>query len=587
MPNYSLVINSKFRPLSYDEIVRPLQQQTDVQNAYEDALSALETEASVWENRINRETDKKAAEQYQKYANDLRARANALATNGLNPGSRRAMLDMKRRYAAEITPIQEAYTRRAALADEQRKALTDNPTMLYERMANTMSLDDFLNNPQADYGKKYSGALLAQQSSQAAAAIAKELTEVSKDPRLLDQYTKLWQQRHGVKSIDVQKAVADIQAGRGISEDNPVLKAIYDQVAQSSGIIDYLDGSGRTIKGWGDRSTQQEAANYIASGLWNAVGQTQVSTYEDYGKKLAAQERMQRRVQNNPPSSLGRINPTNLYSAAEETKYNKINKGLAKYSQYFITDKKGNIIDLSDDGKDFANKRRRLNSDQKYTSADGKKSVTVPGSGSWVNSEFRELLKDLGFNTSGYISRGKGQRDNLQKIAKAASGEYDATRTTVFTHDYEPSEYNAVRELVGRALGTSNAVKVDYDSKSKSYKNIGEFKKTDLFKKDDSKGYNFDIIASRGSSKGLTYIVRSSNGAEQFEIQVPGVNRAQEKSALDAYAEAEKQLISLQREGISPFEESTMNEAYANALWAAEQALGNIVYRNKTESQKF
>lgn len=41
------------------------------------------------------------------------------------------MLNMKARYSNEITPIENAYKRREALAAEQRKAIAANPTLRY------------------------------------------------------------------------------------------------------------------------------------------------------------------------------------------------------------------------------------------------------------------------------------------------------------------------------------------------------------------------------------------------------------------------------------------------------------------------
>lgn len=108
----------------------------------------------------NEQTDPYAYKVYKKYADDLKMQADQLAREGLSLTSRQGMLQMKQRYSKEITPIETAYKRREELAAEQRKALAQNPTMLYQRMASTMSLDDFIKDPSLDYGQQYSGALI-------------------------------------------------------------------------------------------------------------------------------------------------------------------------------------------------------------------------------------------------------------------------------------------------------------------------------------------------------------------------------------------------------------------------------------------
>ena len=101
----------------------------------------------------NEQSDPYAYKMYKTYADDLESRAEQLMRYGLNASSRKGMLDMRARYSKEIVPIETAYKKREALAAEQRKAIAQNPTMLYQRMANTISLDDFIRNPSLDYGE--------------------------------------------------------------------------------------------------------------------------------------------------------------------------------------------------------------------------------------------------------------------------------------------------------------------------------------------------------------------------------------------------------------------------------------------------
>lgn len=213
MPNYSLMINSRFRPLSYEEIVRPLQQATDLQNAYEDALSNLETEASVWENRINKETDPNVARQYQNYIDDLRARANTLATQGLTPGSRRAMLDMKRRYASEITPIQEAYTTRMKDIERQQKvADATGGRTVFSRDARTTSLEDYMRGVD-DYRQANLDTIM-KEAATGAAGISARYFNTTEGKRFGGDYLNLTQ----TQGINPTDAISILQGKYGNSQ---------------------------------------------------------------------------------------------------------------------------------------------------------------------------------------------------------------------------------------------------------------------------------------------------------------------------------------------------------------------------------
>jgi hypothetical protein len=60
---------------------------------------------------------------------------------GLSPATRKGVLDMTKRYASDIVPIENAYKRRQELIDEQRKALNNDDSLLFSTDASMLSLD--------------------------------------------------------------------------------------------------------------------------------------------------------------------------------------------------------------------------------------------------------------------------------------------------------------------------------------------------------------------------------------------------------------------------------------------------------------
>lgn len=318
-----VIINStKFTPFSFDEMLKPMAIYGQEYRAQEDALSELATKSNIWEGMANEQSDPYAYRMYKKYADDLEMQAGQLAREGLSPTSRQGMLQMKQRYSKEITPIETAYKRREELAAEQRKALAQNPTLRYQRMARTMSLDDFIKNPSLDYGESYSGALLTQQVSQAATAFQKALTDKGelKGLGLPYQYERMLQ--YGATPAQVMAAMSQ-DAQQGDSEAVEFLRGITEQVLKSSGVAD-----------WADNATMEEFRAFANQGLYSAIGQTKIDNFTDqfsmqdalnarqHARQVAAQKAAEER-QRQERLKMYNINPTSLYGTSEVSARNK------------------------------------------------------------------------------------------------------------------------------------------------------------------------------------------------------------------------------------------------------------------------
>lgn len=278
MANY-IVSGSKFRPFSYAEMLQPVQSATVAHQELENQYGELATKASVWEEMANEQTDPYAYKMYKTYANDLEEQAGQLAREGLNAASRRDMLNMRARYSKEITPIEQAYTSRQKQAEEQQKALLQDPTLMLSRRAATTSLDDYIRNPQLAY-ESYSGKLITAQAASAASALAKEMQEKPRKWRSIlgNSYYETMMQK-GFSSQAVLQAIQDNPNAA------PQLTRIVEDAINSS-----------DVRNWGDQATIARAIDYAKQGLWSAVGETQYQTLDNWRAKLAAQEAMQKRV---------------------------------------------------------------------------------------------------------------------------------------------------------------------------------------------------------------------------------------------------------------------------------------------------
>ena len=190
MANYSLVVNSKFQPFSFDRYLQPYQIYGQNYKEIEEQYTDLSTKAGIWGGLANEQTDPYTYKMYKTYANDLENQASQLASEGLNAVSRKNMLNMRARYSKEIIPIEQAYNKKSKLAEEQRKLRAANPSIMFDRDFSSISLDDLLDNPELSY-TSVSGDDLYKKGKEAAISASSRMMNVS--PALQGQYWKIRQ----------------------------------------------------------------------------------------------------------------------------------------------------------------------------------------------------------------------------------------------------------------------------------------------------------------------------------------------------------------------------------------------------------
>lgn len=255
----SLVIGSKFRPFSYSEMLAPIEAATTEHRAIEEGLGEMSAKAGMWDKLANQQSDPVAYAQYKTYADDLTKQAGLLARQGLTPESRRGLLDMKRRYSNEITPIEVAATKREELTKAQREAIQKDPSLMFNIDYGTASLDDLINNPNATYNT-ISGSELSKRASMMASNLAKTIQENPQYQSILGgQYFQQMQQLGYTPQQVMQTIMNDPNAP---SE----LKQVADTVWQEAGLDTW------------DQATQTRARDYINAGLYDAIGTQKFDT---------------------------------------------------------------------------------------------------------------------------------------------------------------------------------------------------------------------------------------------------------------------------------------------------------------------
>jgi hypothetical protein len=234
-------------------MLAPIEAATTEHRAIEEGLGEMSAKAGMWDKLANQQSDPIAYAQYKTYADDLTKQADLLARQGLTPESRRGLLDMKRRYSNEITPIEVAATKREELTKAQREAIQKDPSLMFNIDYGTASLDDLINNPNATYNT-ISGSELSKRASMMASNLAKTIQENPQYQSILGgQYFQQMQQLGYTPQQVMQTIMNDPNAP---SE----LKQVADTVWQEAGLDTW------------DQAIQTRARDYINAGLYDAIG---------------------------------------------------------------------------------------------------------------------------------------------------------------------------------------------------------------------------------------------------------------------------------------------------------------------------
>ena len=223
MANYSLVVNSKFQPFSFERYIQPYQMYGEAYKEIENQYGELATKASIWDKLANEQTDSKAYRMYKTYSDELKDKASKLAREGLNASSRQELLNMRNRYSQDIVPIEKAYNQRSKLAEEQRKLRAANPSIMFDRDFSLISLNDLLDNPELSY-TPVSGDDLYKKGKEAAISASSRMMNVS--PALRGQY---WKIRQGYGADAANKFL--------LNQSNiPELKDAINRIVSQSGV---------------------------------------------------------------------------------------------------------------------------------------------------------------------------------------------------------------------------------------------------------------------------------------------------------------------------------------------------------------
>ena len=217
----SLVINSQFRPFTYDDMVKPLVQYKEAYDKVEQDYSTLSAQTEALKDIAERSRNPIAYEKHSRYLNDLNEVIKDFS-KGMNISNRKALLDLKRRYYEDIEPIARASKKIEELSTEQRKLAASNPNLMFDRdFSSDVSIDQMMENPNLSY-KTINGNDIYAKGAAIAKTLSSRINSIS--PTLQGQY---WEIRKGYGEDEANRFLLNSGA---IPELNKALEDLVDTV---------------------------------------------------------------------------------------------------------------------------------------------------------------------------------------------------------------------------------------------------------------------------------------------------------------------------------------------------------------------
>ena len=302
------VITARFRPFSFDEMLKPLAMATQEYNTVQEGLSSL-TDSSNQFSRYLEGTE--AGERVKQFNAAIDTAVTDMAKNGLRGANRDTLLGLKRQYNNDIAKINQSAAQLDTLYKgvqaAQLKAQASGDTLF---VANMPNVDDLLANPSAS-PIMVSGAGLQAQGLNAAKALVAQSDSPVTIEALSKEYNNIVS-RQGYNSAAAQKFLQN-------ASTIPALANSIQQIKNMYGLQNF-------------GADEARATQFIIQGMFDGLSQKVTNNIQQnpeyqvdlaYRKALAAARgKAEGKGAEDTTGSLGNISPVSMLDeGGENAKY--------------------------------------------------------------------------------------------------------------------------------------------------------------------------------------------------------------------------------------------------------------------------
>ena len=272
----NIVVNSRFNPFTYEQLVKPLEDYTKVYNEVEALYAGLSDKADPYIDVVAGDPESDAYKMVHGYTDDLDSVVSDFS-KGMTLANRRKLLTMKRRYSKEIAPVIRADTARQEAIKFRRDTKARDNSAIFK--VDNFSIDDFLHGKTIDEDYISGKDILARTSAKSE-ALGKALFSDPDFEKFLGGQTYKLIQQNGM-SPEMFYAVINNQL------DNPKIPDTLRKKLQ--GFRQIMDDELSNVSDWGDAAKQQ-VLNNVVTGMYAGLAKPTYN-YVDNKEHMSAAER--------------------------------------------------------------------------------------------------------------------------------------------------------------------------------------------------------------------------------------------------------------------------------------------------------
>ena len=258
MANVYGVTTAKFKPFTFEEMLKPALMATEAHNQLEENYSNLAVITANLEDKLkNNPKDAELRRTYEQYRDALNTASEELYNNGLSSRSRNIFTQLKNDYATKIDPINKAYVKYQEQQDIINKLALTNPEIIVTGAGDAIS--DYIGEKTPELASVNLDKLMTQ-------AVAGAKADATRTHRVSEWKTtaggKFMEriEKIGLSDAEFEAAMNNIEQHKAdknvkLSEDAKSILKIIDTVVSGSN-YDLLTGT-----------DQERAYNAILTGI--------------------------------------------------------------------------------------------------------------------------------------------------------------------------------------------------------------------------------------------------------------------------------------------------------------------------------
>lgn len=350
-----IVLNSKFKPFSYQEMLAPIMQAQEEHNKIEEELGNLDIMASdIAAKLTNNPEDKELRDLYNSFNVELNKASDELSTRGLTPQTRKNLIALKTQYTEKLNPINDAYK---AYVEDQKyldRLAIEHPEIIVEGAGKSISDYMYGKTPQmrSVNTDDLMNQAMAMAKTQAGRTYKQSGWTSTAGGRFLERTTEI-----GLNDIDFNNALYLIENPGLKASDLGITEAQFNKIKNNANLIEASIDDIINTPDFEKLSpeNQRKAMNSIMKGVragFQYDKKDNIQSDPMFAHNLALERDALKRQQD--ALDAARKARKDTTSNIGSSTYRAINLGKEAVDKYLSKDNVGNVI-IADKYKDFLN----------------------------------------------------------------------------------------------------------------------------------------------------------------------------------------------------------------------------------------